>query len=447
MKHRNKLISIFVSLSVILSSLCIDELPQAYAETNGNSSQSTSVSEITVKFGKTVIDGVVTRVDDTFEIALPDTATKPAIYAKGTSNAYFRIKNSEGVKQGPKNIAQILTDKIDLYGSGISNLVSPSVFSIGQKAIATLQVGEFDEEHNIVSGSTYTLNLIKKVMLNSIALESEGISLSPVEEFNKVIAQPYSYVLPQDAKTITLTCTPKTTLAATDEEGNITTAGTYLKYGNAEDAMNSTDIRNDGATFRISDLPKDENGISYIPLTLAYTDPSKQDAEKNVQSSIYQLKLLNEAYYPTLELENTETKYEYDREAENVIPLKIINVTSSKLGTISYQWQVKKPGIANFQNLTDSGATTSEYTPSTANVYPLEYRCLVTNTVDGIKYIAASDSISVTILPTTASKPIITEISDTLECYRGEDKTIICSARSLDYKASLTFEWYNADTN
>ena len=393
------------------------------------------VSSISIQWKRQEIANLVTREGDTFLIQIPDTLIRPSIMVSGTSigtaaNYYQCVTN--GVASNCNKFNENGTDLLSV----LIRYVIPANLPNGKKVISTLKVGEYDtDKKEFTNYKEYTLIFSKKMMADKLTVSSEGTPLQLNSVFDNIHQHDYSAVLPENATTVTLNCTPKTALAAEDD------AGTYLAYSGAESAIMESDIRDNGATFEIQKLPK-ENSTPYIPLTVAYRDPQDAEAAENAISSTYKIFLETGTYYPSVTLENEARSYEYDRCESEVIPLSV-TATGEEGIALSYQWQVKEP-LTSFKNIEGDEAKTNAYEPKTDVVIPLEYRCAVSCVLNGVTYTTYSEVVSVTIRPTTVSEPKIESITADFSCYRGEEVYVRCFASSPDYKANICLQWYDA---
>lgn len=100
-------------------------------------------------------------------------------------------------------------------------------------------------------------------------------------------------------------------------------------------------------------------------------------------------------------------------------------------GTLTYQWERKPASGSTWSSI--SGATSSSYSISTSSASTYDYRCVVTNTLNGYTQTATSETMRVTVVNLTAS------ISGGGAVYRGQSSTLTCTPSTTS--GSPTYTW------
>ncbi len=414
-------------------------------------SDSEYLSDFTLKAGtitySNCIEPITSAEEKGFNVFFPDTGSPGARINAIVKKSGLFYKVEPGF-QSSKPQAIPTTGQLVLFNiSDIKFFLLP----VGKSGSLTMTVGE---GKNLAEPQTYNVHAYRKVMLDGLSVVTDAET--PLELNAKWDAvndgENYSVSVSEAAKTVTLTCKPKTTLASYDEDGKLTAAGTRLSYGTAADAVVSAEKTT--ATFTIDKLPETTDGKRYIPITLDYVVASEDGndivASQNVKESTYTLLIERGNYVPKVELLNKETEYRYDRGAVTE-PLSVKYILEEgSVGKISYQWYRQSSGVGNFVEI--DGANEANYTPSSEYVHKDVYRCEVTNTVSGVPYSAFSDTITVISLPTSASEPVITEEPEDIACVRGSEQKLVIGAKSNDYlpdvAVGLSYQWYSkSETN
>lgn len=190
-------------------------------------SESEYLSDFTLKAGTTTysncIESFSSEEEKGFNVFFPDTGSPGARINAIVKESGLFYKVEPGIlSSNPKKIPT--TGQLALFNnSDIKFFLLP----VGKTGSLTMTVGEGEK---LAKPQTYKVHAYRKVMLSGLSVVADAET--PLElnaQWDAVNdGKNYSVSVSEAAKTVTLTCTPRTALASYDEAGKLTAAGTRL---------------------------------------------------------------------------------------------------------------------------------------------------------------------------------------------------------------------------
>ena len=128
--------------------------------------------------------------------------------------------------------------------------------------------------------------------------------------------------------------------------------------------------------------------------------------------------------------------------AENEAASALNASATSASGTVTYNWQYK---LSNGNTWIDSGVTSAYYTPPTATIGSVSYRCVVTNTLNGYTKTATSDIAVITVVSAEAPVPSFTSAYNVSSAnyFRGDSATSF-NATATASMGTITYQWQSS---
>ena len=360
-----------------------------------------------------------------YNIALPDSGRIPRFTVEiaekyvGTSGLSMRILDSNGKKIGENSIKGATGNITVMSNAG-------TYFPVGKCATITFEIGLKGKDGTYSNSDRYTLNVTRSLALSSFKVTQENgsdVILSPDKVTAGVIDTAYQAIVPTSSEKIILTIIPASRSAA-----KVSVAG--------EEYM--TLPSNNQYVVDLTKLTAEADGSYKVPFALQYKDTDAVGADSNF----------------ILTVVRKDLQAEITRQPEGVIcgkgdvrTLSVEAKSRSEGGVLSYQWCT---GMNQATAKPINGATEPVYTIQTDHAYQQCYVCLVTNTVDGKKYVTASDYAMVTVNPTYITEPTLAGPAGGGECMVGE-ATLALTA-NIRYEdlfglQSIDLKWYKNATN
>ena len=261
------------------------------------------------------------------------------------------------------------------------------------------------------------------------------------------------------------------TLTVTDDSGNvILTPSTGLDYENTfvtefSGATQSKTVRinaipinsevkvyigsTSGVSSQVAEILLAEytnNGKVSIPITLVY------DSGENTVTNKYSLDLVlpEEDNTPVVEEQPTNVSCGKDEQVKLSVSVK-----KPAKGELSYQWQYSDAnGYVDIEN-----ANQNDFYPVTTYQGVRRYRCVVTNTVDGKKYVAETNTVSVSVELSYIATPVVVKQPGTFKSRTDDSpyKTVYVVGaipdnlyvkfRSNDILGNYKYELYHSTEN
>lgn len=244
---------------------------------------------------------------------------------------------------------------------------------LGESKTISLQFGTQDK----ITSSTFTnkvseynFTFTKKPSLSALSLKAADTQLTFNEgTFNKLKDKTnYSAVVEPGVNEVVLSATAATA-ATTITIGNDTFTGVVTDY-----------------TISLENYFQLESDTYVIPIELDYNVEGKIPS-----SNQYALRISKKDYTPKIlqQPEKSVTVKKTDTEFELAV-----DVETPERGELSYQWYQEKKGY-DFYPI--AGETSASYKPDISKAGTYAYMCTVTNTVDGVDYLADTGRIDLTV--------------------------------------------------
>ena len=443
MRMRQKLLSGILALTLIFSGYAagVFETQSVYAdseikvENNIISGQYVSGLGIGTRGAADCSEISYNAKTDKYEIAIADAAAQQCFFVNVDTKYAFQFdqyKLTEGTGGYRSCRESDLTRQV-------APLVSNAKLPVGEQVETTFTVGKKNSAGGaFAEGETETIKMLlyKKLCLSKLSAADENkqtVTMYPAKL--DPLQCTYAFMTGANTQTVTLNYTTKTNLAIQAEnEETYTKDGVIAKFIVPDGAL----IKDTGgtATFDLSKLKQNEDGQKYATLQLTYSD-----ATKKVGTNTYTILFDDTDYTPTVSLK-TDAELCVDKDTSLTLG---VNAETQK-GMLSYQWErLATPDSASPYTLT--GETQESYNPQTQNATTTYYRCKVTNTVNGAKYIAYSNVITVRVNATYASKPIIIKQPQSVAALVGTEQYLLVEAKRQDTGAILSYQWYEKAKN
>ena len=214
-----------------------------------------------------------------------------------------------------------------------------------------------------------------------------ALTLSPKFSSALVYQKDYAVTVPMEASAVKITAKTAST-------------GVKVQIGeNVYDELNAQSIE-------LAPFATEDAATYKIPITLK--------KEGTTAENTYTLTVSKKDFVPVIETQPASVTCNKNEEVKLSVGVK-----APEEGTLSYQW-------LNGSGLEIAGATEAVYMPSTERAGTYRYSCVVTNTRNGVKYIAKTETAVVTVKLNTITAP---EIKMQPGTYRRLGTELI-----LDYK-------------
>ncbi|MDR1247471.1 MAG: S-layer homology domain-containing protein [Clostridiales Family XIII bacterium] len=290
---------------------------------------------------------------------------------------------------------------------------------IGETHTLTLLVGQkYDGE--FVNSDVYNFRVTRKPGLKSgFALKTStggAIALSPTFNVNST-AYVDSFSAVTAEETVKLTATAN--------------AGIYI--GDSAAPFVS------GSEITLANYTATDSAIAVIPIMLKY------NVQGNIPSeNTYTLYVSNTDYRPEISAQPQGVSIDKDETAALSVEA---NLPASGEGVLSYQWRGSREINGNGAYLV-TGATDAVFNPPTTYAGITYYDCIVTNTVDGVRFTATSARVPVSVALSYVTAPQITDFPslDGLSYFVGVSPHFNLSAVYFDNnsgtKNTISVKWY-----
>lgn len=371
-----------------------------------------------------------------YTVTLPDVCTLPQLWLKLSDkcqtidNLYMKVTADATGKQ--------IVEKLLPMGNASSEWSTKTLISItssapiGSVSNFTITIGL--KTDNVYSETdTYKLTIKRRAVLNTFSASlADGTALTFTPVFQTVAAKntlvsDYTVVVPTGTETLKLKIAPFSTTKSKNM-AKLVINGQDVAW--ASDNMYEIDL---------TQYTPDANDVITIPFELAYTGTAGTG-----EGTTYTLKVVMKDVMPIITQQPTAT---VTCGKGDDITLSVGAQLPGDDGTLSYQWCTGS-SEANVRPI--DGATEATYTIPTTYASGTRYYCLVSNTVDGIKYTVTSTASDVTVQLTYIDPAVITSFKASgTESMEGE-KTVSLSVKIeypdlfVDYP---TIKWYRNNTD
>jgi len=434
----NSLISVICILAILFSGIVSGfDVSSVYASENSYISDvvfwDVTNSREERKYGFNPEDtGVYTvTIDDTARsIQIKVTASELSdedVYCQMTIND----KVSEPIK--------LVSNDTTTISTPVTSELQGNSFRVGTRKRGELVVGHYDSEKKEWGADTRTYNFefVRRIVLNSIS--AEGATISPTVIDPNI--NEYEISVPNDIERLKLTPSLSIRSTVRDEEDPDGTRYTKTTtYNVPEDAVT---IDGESAIFDINKL-EEIDGKKYIDIAVGY---SKEDSD--VVGSSYRFYINSYEVVPEIDHTPSVTidgEKDITCDKDSVVDLKVKAEIEGEY-SFSYQW---------FKGVTESSVTTliddaeqDTYNPETRYARTQYYRCRVTNTVNGKKYIKYSGVFKVTTLCTYVTPPEVSRLTESQEIIQGDTVVFDINTDFYDWDGNSWhepgYEWYIND--
>ena len=347
-----------------------------------------------------------------YSVVLPDCRFNglvieiPESYANSKSLYYtVYVNNQSGTMYKNKKITSKTTN-VAMVRSALTTKTCP----IGKTSEVKVQVGTSQFEQSV----SYIFNVTRSLTLDKISVipcggESATIDILKPFENQK---DPYrtTYAASTQAEKINL-------------ELKATTEGTEIYIGNT--------LYNPDTEYNLSDYTQTIAGQeqSVIPITLKY--PAKDGDSVEVVSE-FKLVIGTDNFPKIISQPNEEVR------TNKASPVELaIEAIAPNGGTLSYAWYKNGSLI--------SDATASTYQPSVKYAGTNTYKCVVTNTLEGVTYKTESNAIEYTVNKDSLTAPEFTGLQP-VQIYGRNTATTLYENSNLNLDVRLIAGNYEGNT-
>lgn len=204
-----------------------------------------------------------------------------------------------------------------------------------------------------------------------------------------------------------------------------------LTYQWQQSTNNSSWSNISGATARTYTPPTNANGTTYYRCVVTNVVGTSTASTNSSTATI----TIRGAVAPTISVQPQSASYGLQ---DTPAPLSV--TASTTQGTLSYQWAVSSDGGSTWANI--AGATSSAYTPSTAEIGAKQYRVTVTSTVGISTASVVSDPASVTVHAATV--PVFTTQPAGETYDHGAEAAPLTAAASAEWGGVL-YQWERSE--
>ena len=229
-------------------------------------------------------------------------------------------------------------------------------FKVGSEKTLSIKVGTRDASGEYTSADVYNYTISRSINIRSGAFQvkdADGTALPLTPEFNSA-KHPYTreFSTVYSGEEISLNITPATT-------------GAEVYVGES--------VYANGTAVKLEDYTSSGSEIVVIPITLKY----------NGLETKYTLNVSKQDFSPVITQQPTPASVEKGADSQ----LKVEASLPTESGNLSYQWYK----VSGLQSTEITGETAASYQPPTNYAGTSEYKCVVTNIVEGIPYSVSSD--------------------------------------------------------
>ena len=232
-------------------------------------------------------------------------------------------------------------------------------YPAGEVKNLSIVVGRIDTAKNYTNYDVYNYKVSRALTLKSLQITKEGGEVLPISPAYNAKALPMEkeYSTVYDGNNVYLD------LAAT-------TAAAQIYVGNS--------LYDAQTAISLSEYTEEGSDIAKIPVSVQYKDAKTE----------YTLYISKVDYTPII------TGQPQDKAVDKDSPQPLtIEVKTPEKGQLSYQWY--KVGLGGNTLIQD--ATADTYQPPVTYAGTLKYKCIVTNTVNGVEFQSSSETVSYTV--------------------------------------------------
>ena len=319
-------------------------------------------------------------------------------------------------------IGEAVSDPVKLTSGEVSEIAVPvtseltgSSFRLGDRKEGNLVVGQYDPKTGGwgPEKTGYSFSFVRRVVLNSVSMQDQdGNRLTMDPAAIDPNTDEYTISIPDTSATVKITPTLTIKSAVRDEEDP---DGTLYKKIISYDVPNEALIsQGNTAIFEVSKLDT-EDGRPYITVNVNY---SKENSDINTSSYRFYIDeyevIPEEDHTPDAVIMESDKEITCDKDED--VELRISAQVSGETN-LTYQWfEGSSEGVVTTRI---EGAGDSSYHPETKYARTKYYRCCVTNTVNGKKYIKYSGVFKVTVRCSYVTPPEIYELTEDQEIMAG----------------------------
>lgn len=339
-----------------------------------------------------------------------------------------------------------VSEPINLVSNDIITISTPvtselqgNSFRVGSRKQGKLVVGQYDsEKKEWGSGTrTYKFEFVRRIVLNSITADDATISPNVISPNT----DEYEISVPDNIEKLKLTHSLSIRSTVRDEEDPDGTKYTKTTtYNVPEDAVT---IDGESAIFDINKL-EEIDGKKYIDIAVGYSKEGSDVVGSSYRFYINSYEVIPEIdHTPSVTIDGEK---DITCDKDSVVDLKVKAEIEGEY-SFSYQW---------FKGVTESsvtalidGAEQDTYNPETKYARTQYYRCRVTNTVNGKKYIKYSGVFKVTTLCTYVTPPEVSRLTESQEIIQGDTVVFDINTDFYDWDGNSWhepgYEWYIND--
>ena len=236
-----------------------------------------------------------------------------------------------------------------------------SDYPAGEVKNLSIVVGRIDAKNNYTDYDVYNYRVSRALTLKSLQIKKESGEVLPISPEYKAKALPMEkeYSTVYDGNNVYLD------LAAT-------TAAAQIYVGN--------NLYEAQTAIRLSEYAEEGSDIAKIPVSVQYGGAKTE----------YTLYISKTDYTPVIKKQPHQ-----DEPVDKASPQPLtIEVNAPEKGQLSYQWY-KVVGSSKVTLIQD--ATADTYQPPVTYAGTLKYKCIVTNTVNGVEFQSSSNTVSYTV--------------------------------------------------